>query len=167
VAQESVAVQAGLPQNAAEVLSYVTTNYNGVGPKSVQTLIDEFGATRVFDALDKLPDRVRELLGPSRGDRLLAAWREDVRRRRGETEAAPAAAPAVARKPAAKRAAKAARVPAKRSPAKGAAPPGAAPADGVISPAETAPPPLRTSPAAKQSGRRARRGSRRGKPATK
>jgi uncharacterized protein (TIGR00288 family) len=164
-APESIATELGLPQEPGEVASYIASNYKGVGPKSVQTLIDEFGAGRVFDALAKVPDRVRELLGAARGDRLLDAWQEDVRRRHGDTGAATARGGT--RKPA-KRPAKTGgkSAPAKRGGAKTAAPFTAPPAGSVSVPAAPAPA-VATPPAAKSGRSPGGRGSRRGKPPTK
>jgi uncharacterized protein (TIGR00288 family) len=72
----------GLPRDPAEVVTYIATNYKGVGPKSVQALIENFGAGRVFEALETRPDDVREIMGAARGDRLLEAWSDDVALRR-------------------------------------------------------------------------------------
>jgi hypothetical protein len=48
----------------------------------VEALIQRFGGSKVFDALENRPDQVREVMGSARGDRLLAAWAKDVRARR-------------------------------------------------------------------------------------
>jgi uncharacterized protein (TIGR00288 family) len=72
----------GLPRNAGDVATYIATTYSGIGPKSVEALIQRFGGSKVFDALENRPDQVREVMGSARGDRLLAAWAKDVRARR-------------------------------------------------------------------------------------
>jgi ribonuclease E len=72
----------GLPRSAGDVATYIATTYSGIGPKSVEALIQRFGGSRVFDALENRPDQVREVMGSARGDRLLAAWAKDVRARR-------------------------------------------------------------------------------------
>lgn len=77
----------GLPRDAAEVSTYIARNYKGVGPKSVQALIEKFGAGRVFEAFETKPDQVREVMGAARGDRLLEAWAADVAERRSQSGA--------------------------------------------------------------------------------
>lgn len=172
-APDSVAAELGLPQKPDEVAGYISATYKGVGPKSVQTLIDEFGAARVFDALEKLPDRVRELLGAGRGERLLAAWREDAQKRRGDAGGATAQVLPGAGKTAAKRPARTGgqTPPARRG--RGAAKAAATPEsrDGAASTAATpagAAQSASPAPAAKRGGRSgAGRESRRGKPPAK
>lgn len=89
------AAELGLPTDAGEIASYMVSAYTGVGPKSVQSLIEKFGASRVFEALESKPDAVRDVMGSARGDRLLQAWSRDVAARRaGSTSAASASAPA-------------------------------------------------------------------------
>jgi hypothetical protein len=73
----------GLPTDAGEIASYMT-QYPGVGPKSVQTLIETFGASGVYDALENEPDRIREVIGGARGERLLEAWMDDIALRRAQ-----------------------------------------------------------------------------------
>jgi uncharacterized protein (TIGR00288 family) len=94
----------GLPRDPAEVVTYIAANYKGVGPKSVQALIEKFGAGRVFEALETRPDEVREVMGGARGDRLLEAWSDDVALRRanrpgGAGELKKTAAAETSRKP--------------------------------------------------------------------
>lgn len=62
------------------MVSYLR-EYEGVGPKSVQALVDAFGPTGVFRALRDQPDRVKEIVGATRGERLLDAWHRDYQRR--------------------------------------------------------------------------------------
>jgi uncharacterized protein (TIGR00288 family) len=92
----------GLPRDAGDVATYIATTYKGIGPKSVEALMERFGASRVFDALENRPDQVRDVMGAARGDRLLAAWGKDVRARRraagASKPAAASAAPAKAAK---------------------------------------------------------------------
>ncbi|HSJ05294.1 MAG TPA: hypothetical protein VK936_01245, partial [Longimicrobiales bacterium] len=72
----------GLPVEAGDVASYIARTYKGVGPKSVQALLERFGAAHVFEALQTRPDDVREVMGPGRGERLLEAWSRDIGERR-------------------------------------------------------------------------------------
>jgi hypothetical protein len=151
----SVADRLGLPTDLAGVSSHIATNYRGVGPKSVQTLIDTFGAARIFDALENQPDRVREVLGAARGERLLEAWREDVNKRE------PAEAD-VAKKSAGRGRRGRGRSAAGKAAAKTAAPPPAKPASESAPEAST----TDAATAPKKATRRGGRG-RRGKTTTK
>lgn len=71
----------GLPRGAGEIAAYLSA-YKGVGPKSIQTLIESFGPSKVYDALQNRPEKVREALGTARGERLLEAWNADIAERR-------------------------------------------------------------------------------------
>jgi hypothetical protein len=107
----------GLPTDEAGIRSYILGRYKGVGIKTVEALLEEFGAEDLFNSLDTHPDRVRQALGGSRrADLVLAAWKADREQREampvvsaGAAEPAPertAAKPAARRstaKPAAKR----------------------------------------------------------------
>ncbi|HSK17995.1 MAG TPA: NYN domain-containing protein [Longimicrobiales bacterium] len=70
----------GLPTDAGEIATYLTA-YKGVGPKSVQALIEKFGAGRVFEALETKQEAVRDLIG-ARAETLLEAWADDIAFRR-------------------------------------------------------------------------------------
>jgi hypothetical protein len=70
----------GLPTGRDAVLAYLRS-YEGMGPKSVQSLVDAFGANGVFHALRDQPDRVTEVLGATRGERLLQSWHHDYQKR--------------------------------------------------------------------------------------
>jgi hypothetical protein len=67
---------------AGAVIRYLSNSYKGVGKKTAEQLIDEFGAAGVFTALATQPDRVREVLGAGRRtDQLIEAWEADFERR--------------------------------------------------------------------------------------
>ncbi len=74
----------GFPTSAAAIATYLS-EYKGVGPKSIQSLIDTFGATNVFDALQNKPDRVREVVTGARGETLLDAWVDDYTLRKAQS----------------------------------------------------------------------------------
>jgi uncharacterized protein (TIGR00288 family) len=76
------AVALGLPSEPAAMVDYMATNYKGVGPKSVQTLIDTFGPGKLYDALEKQHDRIIEVMGTSRGENLIDAFADDLAARR-------------------------------------------------------------------------------------
>jgi hypothetical protein len=145
------AAELGLPTDAGEIANYITA-YKGVGPKSVQSLIETFGAGRVFDALETKPDAVRDLMGAARADRLLQAWSEDIASRRGGS-----ARPG--REPAAERARAAARPAAGGA---GRAQTAAEPAEGDAEPDEAAAGTARKG-RTRRGGRRARKGQTAGK----
>jgi hypothetical protein len=90
----------GLPKEAGEVASYIAANYKGVGPKSVQALLERFGASRVFTAFETRPDEVREVMGAARGDKLLEAWADDIALRRANATSPDRAATAKSAAPA-------------------------------------------------------------------
>jgi uncharacterized protein (TIGR00288 family) len=72
----------GLPTDRGAVIRYLSNSYQGIGQKTAESLIDAFGADRVFQGLNDEPDRVREILGAGRRtDALLNAWQRDLRRR--------------------------------------------------------------------------------------
>jgi uncharacterized protein (TIGR00288 family) len=72
----------GLPTSPDAISEYITTEYKGIGPKTVETLADRVGAAKVFEALETKPDLVREVLGGTRGEKLLEAWADDIAFRR-------------------------------------------------------------------------------------
>jgi uncharacterized protein (TIGR00288 family) len=72
----------GLPTDPGAVADYIATEYKGVGPKSVQALVDAVGPGRVFETLETQPDRVHDLLGTARGEKLLEQWADDIAFRR-------------------------------------------------------------------------------------
>ncbi len=88
------ALELGLPTDSGSVIRYLSNSYPGVGQKTAETLIDAFGADRVFHGLHGQPDRVREMLGSGRRtDSLLEAWQKDFRRRSTAGAAGSAGAP--------------------------------------------------------------------------
>ena len=96
---QTITARYGLPTEAKEVEAYILGRYKGVGPKTVSALIEAFGASDLFGALESQPDRVREVLGSARrADAVLAAWKADLEQRRAAevVAEAPAVAEAVA-----------------------------------------------------------------------
>ncbi|HUE76631.1 MAG TPA: NYN domain-containing protein [Longimicrobiales bacterium] len=88
------ALELGLPTDSGSVIRYLSNSYPGVGQKTAETLINAFGADRVFHGLHAQPERVREMLGSGRRtDSLLEAWQKDFRRRTTAGAAGSAAAP--------------------------------------------------------------------------
>ena len=72
----------GLPTDREAVIRYLSNSYQGVGQKTAEALIEEFGADGVFNGLNSRPDRVKEILGAGRRtELLLEAWQRDYSRR--------------------------------------------------------------------------------------
>jgi uncharacterized protein (TIGR00288 family) len=76
------AARYGLPTAGDAITTYITTEYKGVGPKTVESLAERVGVERVFETLESKPDLVREVLGTARGEKLLDAWADDIAFRR-------------------------------------------------------------------------------------
>jgi uncharacterized protein (TIGR00288 family) len=80
----------GLPTDAEAQIRYLSNSYKGVGKKTAEALVQEFGHD-LFTVLDTDPDRIHRVVPPNRAERVLEAWQEDARRRResgdGEPEA--------------------------------------------------------------------------------
>ena len=70
----------GLPSSPEAMTSYLANRYRGVGQKTAETLVASLG-TDLFDVLQSQPERVRSLVGESRAEQVLTAWREDHQRR--------------------------------------------------------------------------------------
>jgi uncharacterized protein (TIGR00288 family) len=78
----------GLPTDPGAIATYITS-YKGVGPRSVQTLIETFGTGGLYKALQTEPDRVREVVGGARGEQLIEAWTDDIAERRAQRSPQP------------------------------------------------------------------------------
>ena len=70
----------GLPTDPDAILRYLTHRYRGVGEKTAETLVDEFG-TRIFDTLQQDPDAIERVIPAKRAEQVLEAWRADYQRR--------------------------------------------------------------------------------------
>jgi hypothetical protein len=77
----------GLPAEPAAVLAHISS-YHGIGPRSAETFANSVGAKNVFAVLHSDAGRVLEILGARRGEKLLAAWREDAAARLSSVRAA-------------------------------------------------------------------------------
>ena len=76
---KAVPVTSGLPRDAEGVTRHIS-GYKGVGKRSAEQLVEAFGATGVFRAMDNDPDRIRDVLGAKRAEALLDAWDADPAR---------------------------------------------------------------------------------------
>ncbi|MDH3223644.1 MAG: NYN domain-containing protein [Gemmatimonadota bacterium] len=70
----------GLPTTSDSMISYLANRYRGVGQKTAETLVEALG-TDLFNVLQNQPDRIQGLVGESRAEQVLTAWREDYGRR--------------------------------------------------------------------------------------
>jgi hypothetical protein len=70
----------GLPTDPEAQLRYLTNSYRGVGKKTAEALIENFGED-LFTVLHTDPDRVRSVVPSGRADAVLDAWIEDHARR--------------------------------------------------------------------------------------
>jgi len=65
------------PTDPAAVIARLSS-YKGVGRKTAEALIEALGAENVFPTLRDAPDRIREVLGGRRAERLIAAWQAEA-----------------------------------------------------------------------------------------
>ena len=70
----------GLPTTESSVKSYLAHRYKGVGIKTAERLVGQFGA-EVFHVLQRERERIRKVLPRSRADSVLTAWSGDYQRR--------------------------------------------------------------------------------------
>ena len=64
-----------VPETDAAIRDFLGRRVDGIGPVMAQRLVDHFGA-QTLEVLDNQPHRIREVegIGPTRADRVLAAW---------------------------------------------------------------------------------------------
>ena len=70
----------GLPTTASSIKRYLAHRYKGVGVKTAERLVDEFG-TDVFMVLHDKPERIRKVLPRIRADSVLTSWAADYERK--------------------------------------------------------------------------------------
>jgi hypothetical protein len=68
------------------MIRYLTNSYKGVGQKTAESLVAEFGRS-LYAVLQQEPQRIGALIPAGRAEKLLDAWRTDVERRRQKLEA--------------------------------------------------------------------------------
>jgi uncharacterized protein (TIGR00288 family) len=72
----------GLPSDPAAIVRYLTHRYKGVGEKTAETLVEQFGSG-LFLALRDDPEAVTRTIPAGRADQLIEAWKADYARRTG------------------------------------------------------------------------------------
>jgi uncharacterized protein (TIGR00288 family) len=72
----------GLPTEGSAMVQYLTHSYKGVGRKTAERLVEEFGPG-LFEVLHREPGRLGSVIMPNRVDQLLEGWKTDLGRRMG------------------------------------------------------------------------------------
>ena len=80
-----------LPSGSEAMIGYLTNSYKGVGKKTAEALVKEFGDS-LFEVFQNSPKRVNDVV-PRRAEQVLAEWRTDYARRTEGTQAAESPAP--------------------------------------------------------------------------
>ncbi len=63
-------------------MRYLAHRYRGVGEKTAEALVEEFG-TDVFRVLRDDPDAIHDVVTGKRAEQVLEAWQADYERRTG------------------------------------------------------------------------------------
>ena len=82
-----------LPVSESSIKSYLANRYKGVGIKTAERLVEEFGA-EVFKVFHHSPERVRRVLSRARAETVLKNWAGDYEGRRARAAEKAASAPA-------------------------------------------------------------------------
>ncbi len=83
VSPESLDLAAlGLPTEGPALVQYLTNSYKGVGQKTAERLVEEFGIG-LFEVLHREPERLGSVIMANRVDQLLLGWKADLGRRLG------------------------------------------------------------------------------------
>lgn len=70
----------GLPTDGPALIRYLANSYKGVGEKTAERLVNEFGSG-LFEVLHREPERLGSVIRAGRVDQLLEGWRADLGRR--------------------------------------------------------------------------------------
>ncbi len=74
----------GLPADEGALVRYLAHRYKGVGEKTAETLVDEFGMN-LFRTMHENPDAIARTIPPKRAEQVLEAWQADFERRTGRS----------------------------------------------------------------------------------
>ncbi len=70
----------GLPIEGPAMIRYLTHRYKGVGQKTAESLVGEFGP-ELYQVMQSDPDRIRSVIPANRAEQLLKGWQADLARR--------------------------------------------------------------------------------------
>jgi uncharacterized protein (TIGR00288 family) len=70
----------GLPREPGEIRNYLSSSYKGIGLKTADALLEEFGSG-LFQVMQERPEEIRSKLQDRRADTLLDQWKADFERR--------------------------------------------------------------------------------------
>jgi uncharacterized protein (TIGR00288 family) len=70
----------GLPTDGPALIRYLTNSYRGVGRKTAERLVEEFGS-EVFQVMHTHPERLESVIRSDRMDQLMDSWKADLARR--------------------------------------------------------------------------------------
>jgi uncharacterized protein (TIGR00288 family) len=70
----------GLPSEGPALIRYFTNSYRGVGRKTAERLVEEFGA-EIFQVMQTEPERLESVIRSDRMDQLIEGWKADLARR--------------------------------------------------------------------------------------
>ena len=73
-------VALSLPTDGPAMIRYLTHRYKGVGQKTAETLVKEFGPG-LYQVLHADPDRIRSVIPANRAEQVLTGWQADYARR--------------------------------------------------------------------------------------
>jgi hypothetical protein len=73
-------VALSLPTDGPAMIRYLTHRYKGVGQKTAETLVKEFGPG-LYQVMHADPDRIRAVIPANRAEQVLTGWQADYARR--------------------------------------------------------------------------------------
>lgn len=83
--EETLTERLGLPTDERGIRRHILGRYKGVGVKTIEALLEAFGAEDLFGQIDENPERVREVLGRTkRAEHVIEGWKADKKAREKE-----------------------------------------------------------------------------------
>ncbi|MGD2122076.1 MAG: NYN domain-containing protein [Gemmatimonadota bacterium] len=75
----------GLPTDGPALIRYFTNSYRGVGRKTAESLVEEFGS-EVFQIMHAEPQRLESVIRSDRVEQLMKGWKADLARRTSKAD---------------------------------------------------------------------------------